>query len=295
MIMETKPIKLPSMDPEQVSKEIGDFIAENVTKFNLEGAVIGLSGGVDSTTSAALTKRAFDKFNDLYEGPLELVGYVLPSSVNNPKDADDGIMVAQRLGIEFEVVPIHPIVEACKVTNPEAFEDYHKGNMMSRIRANILHTKAACGNKLVMGTGNKDEDFGIGYYTLFGDGAVHLSPIGNLSKRLVREMATYLGFEDLSNRVPTAGLEPGQTDFSDLGYGYDVVELVTEGLSQGFDVSEIIEHPQVTDMVKSQLERSKHNSVKEVVEDVYRRHKNQAGPKAELVCPKIAKVTLKYE
>ena len=76
----------------------------------------------------------------------------------------------------------------------------------------------------VIGTGNRDEDYGVGYYTLFGGGAVHLSPIGNLPKRMVREMAAYLGFDDLAERVSTAGLEPGQTCFKDLG-----CDLLTHG------------------------------------------------------------------
>jgi len=82
---------------------------------------------------------------------------------------------------------------------------------------------------LVVGTGNKDEDFGVAYYTLFGDGAVHLSPIGNLPKRLVREMAAYLGFDDLAGRVSMAGLEPGQTSFKDLGCDYEFAEVVLAG------------------------------------------------------------------
>jgi NAD+ synthase len=98
-------------------------------------------------------------------------------------------------------------VEGFRATNPEAFDSiFHKGNMIARVRANVLSTKAATEKKIVAGTGNKDEDFGIGYYTLFGDGAVHLSPIGGLSKRLVREMASFLGLGGhIVNRVPTAG------------------------------------------------------------------------------------------
>ena len=90
---------------------------------------------------------------------------------------------------------------------------------LNEIRAVVLHTKAATENKAVIGTGNKDEDYGVAYYTLFGDGAVHLSPIGNLPKRLVREMAAYLGFDDLSGRVSTAGLEPGQLFLNVERYG----------------------------------------------------------------------------
>ena len=195
------------MEPKQVADEIGDFILRKVLEMKKTGGVVGLSGGVDSTCVAALAKRAFDRHNAKHPNhPLEVVGYILPSNTNHPKDAEDGLKVATRLGIRHEVQSIEAIVEAFKTTNPEALgHKYHRGNLTSEIRAVVLHTKAATENKAVIGTGNKDEDYGVAYYTLFGDGAVHMSPIGNLPKRLVREMAAYLGFDDLSGRVSTAG------------------------------------------------------------------------------------------
>ena len=174
--------------------------------------------------------------------------------------------------------------------------------MISRIRANVLSTKAATENKTLAGTGNKDEDFGIGYYTLFGDGAVHISPIAGLPKRLVREMAAYLDLdEQIIQREPTAGLEPGQSDFKDLGYEYDVVELVTEGLSQGFSRQELIKHAQIVPLVERQIEhygsiygQGKFNSVKAVVDDVFKRHQ-QAKAKIKIIHPPTPRITLTYK
>ena len=143
--MRTDRIKLPQMNAEVVSKEIGDFIVEQVIRRNCNGCVIGLSGGVDSSTTAALVKKAFDEYNNTNpKEKLELVGYMLPSKVNSPDDAKDGIRIAEMLGIRYEVKSIEGIVNAFKETNPEALSvNYHKGNLMSRIRANILHTKSA--------------------------------------------------------------------------------------------------------------------------------------------------------
>jgi NAD+ synthase len=295
-----KPIKLPRMDCEKVCREIGDFVIAQVQYTRTSGCVVGLSGGVDSSTTAALIKRAFDRH---LAAKYELVGYILPSNLNQPDDIRDAEELSRYLGIRCEVHSIEQPVEAFRATNPEAFENiFHKGNMISRVRANVLSTKAATENKIVAGTGNKDEDFGIGYYTLFGDGAVHLSPIGGLSKRLVREMAKFLRLGGhIVNRVPTAGLEPGQSDYKDLCYDYDVVELVSEGLAQGFTVAELSRHEQIVPVVEAQLAHyktvfgaSKFTRAQQVVEDVLSRHEIARG-KMRIIHPPSPLISLVYE
>jgi len=295
-------IKLPEINCETVCREIGDFILDTVEKNNSTGCIVGLSGGVDSSTTAALIKSAFDRYNSNRDNPLELVGYILPSNINKMEDVQDAQFLVKALGIRYEIQNIEKPVEAFKTTNPEAFEkDYHKGNLISRVRANVLSTKAATEKKLLAGTGNKDEDYGIGYYTLFGDGAVHCSPIAGLSKRLVRKMALFLGVDDtIVHRIPTAGLEPGQSDFKDLGYDYDVVELVTEGLEQGFTLAQLATHEQVAPLVKKQIEHYQSNygnpkleSVEKVVADIYSRHQLALG-KVKIVHPPTPKITLNY-
>ena len=294
-------IKLAKMNPKLVAEQIGDFIINEVLQCNYTGVVIGLSGGVDSSTTAALAKRAFDKYNKSHpDKPLDVKAYLLPTHTNDPTDTRDGVRIAEHLKIDYDFLSIQPVVDSYKATNPEAFESsYHMGNLMSRVRANILSTKAATELKLVIGTGNKDEDFGIGYYTMFGDGAVHMSPIGGLSKRLVRQMARYLGLpNDIVLRDPTAGLKIGQTDFYDLGYDYDVVELVMEGFEQGFSYEEVISHPQVVRIVEPQTMMQgkipKHNSVKEVIDDILCRNRI-ARKKSEIIHPPIPRITLGYE
>jgi NAD+ synthase len=293
-----KKIRLPRIDCETVANEIGDFVLQTVQKVNVNGCVIGLSGGVDSSTSAAVVKKAFDRHNC----GLELVGYILPSRLNAGADRGDAETVAGLLGIRHEVVPIETVVEAYRASNPEAFDsDYHRGNMISRIRATVLNTKASTEGKIVAGTGNRDEDFGIGYYTLFGDGAVHISPIAGLSKRLVREMAAYLGIPDnIIHRIPSAGLEPDQSDFKDLGYKYDVVELVSEGHQQGFSPAEMSTGEQIAPLVKEQMEdyrakfgRLKFETVEAVVGDVLRRHA-VANRKVEIIHPPTPEISLIY-
>lgn len=297
-----EPIKLAQMDCETVADEIGDFVIHSVVDVEGSGCIVGLSGGVDSSATAFLVQRAFQRHNAQSQTPLELVGYILPSKVNHPDDTRDAESVAEALGIRYEVHNIEKIVNAFQTTNPEAFENkFHKGNLISRVRANVLSTKASAEKKVIAGTGNRDEDFGIGYYTLFGDGAVHISPIAGLSKRLVRELAGFLGVDErIVGREPTAGLEPEQSDFKDLGYEYGVVELVIEGLMQGFSGEKLVHHKQVILLVEHQIEqyqsffgKAKFQSVDQVVNDVLKRHA-QAKNKMKIVHPPVPDITLHY-
>lgn len=287
-----KTIHLKQIHSEDVVTEIGQFILEKTKEFGFNGGVVGLSGGVDSTTVAIIANEAYKKAG------LELVGYILPSKTNNPADMMDGIKVANKLGIRYQVIDIEPLVDAFGLTNQEAMDKaYHKGNLMSRIRACVLHTKSATENKIVLGTGNRDEDYGVGYYTLFGDGAVHISPIGNLPKRLVKQIASKYGFEDIAERTPTAGLEPGQTDMKDLGYSYDMVEFVSEGLLLGMSQEELLQDEQILEQGESEIRNymniygvEKFTDVPSMVGDILKRHAI-ADKKAALISPAIAPVT----
>lgn len=250
-------------------------LAEEVVSLtrNLDGGVVGLSGGIDSATVAYLCKYAFDK-SDL---GLQLYGVVMPSKVNNVKDKEDGLRVAKALGIESFIVPIEAIANSVITQIPGIKSEYDRGNLYSESRAIVLSRIAASKNCHIMGTGNKDEDYVLGYFTKRGDGAVDNNILGNLPKRLVRELARHLGVpEDIINKVPTAGLWEGQTDEDELGFSYEQAELIQNGFDQNYSSSQIV---RITGFDKK------------IVEDVERRHRTTEHKRNP---PLVAKVNLSY-
>ena len=96
-------IKLPRIDCETVSREIGDFVIDSVRLIGASGCVVGLSGGVDSSTTAALISRAFSVYNQQHEQQLELVGYILPTRINQEADLDDAQKIVATLSIRYEI------------------------------------------------------------------------------------------------------------------------------------------------------------------------------------------------
>ena len=190
---------------EKAKDELADEVIKVTRGTGADGGVVGLSGGIDSTTVAYLCKYAFDRESNQRK-KLRLYGVVMPSKANDVSDEQDGLRVAKVLGIEKIVVPIETLANSFVAQLPEIENEFDRGNLYAELRAVVLSKVAAAKNCRVMGTGNKDEDYVLGYFTKRGDGAVDNNLLGNLPKRLVRDLAKNLGVpEDLVNRVSTAG------------------------------------------------------------------------------------------
>ncbi len=228
-----------SIDPEETALKIENFIREkfNETKFNR--AIIGLSGGIDSSTVAYIAKNAL--------GAENVFGINMPYKTSSPQSAIDAKTVADNLGINFMTIEITDMVDAYFRMFPDA-DQLRRGNMMSRQRMTVLYDQSSLQRGLVLGCGNKTELL-LGYCTLYGDTACAMIPLGDLYKTQVRILARFLGVpERIIQKTPTADLWPGQSDESELGFTYAEVDKLLflmiekkysheELKKQGFDES----------------------------------------------------------
>jgi NAD+ synthase len=216
-----EPLDLRFSDEELAARRetIQSFIRETVEAAGADRCVLGLSGGIDSTTTAYLTVDEL--------GADSLHGLVMPGAVSREANMSDAERVAEDLGIEYDVVEIDPFVAQLTDAFPDASDDeVAVGNARARTRAVINYFVANHENGVVLGTGNRAEAM-TGYFTKYGDQAVDCNPIGNLYKMQVRQLARELGVpEDLVTKAPTAELWADQTDEDELGVDYDTIDAV---------------------------------------------------------------------
>ena len=185
-----------------------------------ETLVIGISGGIDSSvtsTICALTKKKT---------------IVLSMPIKQIKEQQDLSLKHQEwLKNKFKNVESHLIIldnlfKSFKVSLSEFDNEHGLANSRARLRMTTLYQVAASNNGIVVGTGNKVEDFGVGFYTKYGDGGVDISPIADCTKSQVWEMGKNLGIlKEIVKASPTDGLwDDGRTDVNQLGMLYQELE-----------------------------------------------------------------------
>ncbi len=204
---------------ETAREEIVSFIEDTVDAAGAEGAVLGLSGGIDSTLTAYLAVEAL--------GEEGLHGLTMPARVSDDELMSDAEAVAQSLGIPYDVIEIEPIAEQFDEAFPEGVDDRTAaGNVRVRTRAVMNYYVANVENRIVLGTGNRSEAM-TGYFTKYGDQAVDCNPIGDLYKQQVRQLAAHVGVpHELVMQTPTAEMWEGQTDEAEMGLNYDHLDAV---------------------------------------------------------------------
>ena len=203
---------------EIIQKWIDDYC--NSAPFQLDSLIVGISGGIDSSvvsTLCALTGRRtivlsmpIKQNSNQHDLSLSHGNWL----VKKFKNIEHNILNLENLFIEFEK-------SLNKYNNEHAF-----ANSRARLRMATLYQAAAANRGIVVGTGNKVEDFGVGFYTKYGDGGVDISPIADCTKTQVWELGKYLGVDDkIINAEPTDGLwNDARTDADQLGMTYQDLE-----------------------------------------------------------------------
>jgi len=245
---------LPKIDGQfEVERRI-EFIKKQLLASGLNTLVLGISGGVDSSTCGKLAQLAIDQLNQRSDDTYQFIAVRLPY-----KDQADE--VDAQLALEFikpskhlttnvfaGVEGIHTetlnALKTAKLLNTtDAHIDFSKGNVKARARMVMQYHIAGILGGLVLGTDHSAENI-TGFFTKWGDGACDLAPLFGLSKRQVRQLAKILGAPShLIEKAPTADLEelaPGKEDELALGISYDQLDDFLEGKSTNDSVNEKI-------------------------------------------------------
>ncbi len=226
------------------TEEIANWIKNKVEEANAKGAVIGMSGGVDSSLAAVLCKKALGD---------NLLGILMPCH-SNPSDLEHAKIVAEKFGIPTQTVDLTEIYDKLLKTLPDG-NQIAKANLKPRLRMLVLYYFANKLGYIVAGTGNKTEIM-VGYFTKYGDGGVDIEPIGGLYKTQVRELAKELGIpEEIITKPPSAGLWEGQTDEGEMGITYEELDKILQALEKG-DTEGL--DPEKVEKVKQMIRKSEH-------------------------------------
>ncbi|MEZ4523172.1 MAG: NAD+ synthase [Thermomicrobiales bacterium] len=228
-----------------LADEIAGWIRGEIEGAGLSGAVIGLSGGIDSAVASGLCARAV--------GPENVVGIAMPAH-SSPEDVQDARLAADTWGIEYREIDLGRMFDLFIELLPDGSQ-LANANLKPRLRMMTLYHVANTLDYMVVGTGNRSE-LQVGYYTKYGDGGVDLLPLGSLLKVQVRELARDMGVPArIIDRPPSAGLWEGQTDETELGITYEQLDGALEAIAAG-DTSNI--DPTVLHRVTSLHRSSEH-------------------------------------
>jgi NAD+ synthase len=217
------------MEYSKVEAFITNWLSDYLESSSLKGFVVGVSGGVDSAVTSTLCAKT-KKQTLVINMPI----------LQNAQQFDRSIEHITWLEKKFEnvkgiEVDLTSVFDAYRTTLPNQFQDdLSLANLRSRIRMATLFQFASNQKLLVAGTGNKVEDFGVGFYTKYGDGGVDISPIADLMKTEVFGLAKQLEIiESIQNAPPTDGLwDDDRSDEDQLGASYSELEWAMRYLEQ---------------------------------------------------------------
>lgn len=212
------------MQTEKVADHIINWLKEYATKANMNGFVVGVSGGIDSAITSTLCAKTGMPTLCL-EMPIHQAKSQITRARKHIEELEHNFANVSSLEVNLT-----PVFEEFRKGMPQENDspslDLTLANSRARLRMSTLYYFAGLHKYLVAGTGNKVEDFGVGFYTKYGDGGVDLSPIADLMKSEVYALGKYLNIiEDIMVAAPTDGLfGDSRSDEDQLGASYDELE-----------------------------------------------------------------------
>jgi len=228
------------------------FIAEEIGKFGLKRAVVGVSGGLDSALVVNLAARAL--------GPENVLAVLMPYRMSNPESFAHGRLCVEELGVAYRKIPITPQVDPYFEQFPE-MSKLRRGNVIARERMQILYDQSEAFGGLVVGTSNKTEML-LGYSTVYGDSAAAIHPIADLYKTQIRQLSAAVGVPPvIIGKPPSADLWPGQTDEDELQLTYAAVdELLYALVDRRMRPQEVIDRGLATPEIVNRVVRMVRNA-----------------------------------
>ncbi len=221
---------------EQIVKWLKDYALSTKAK----GFVIGISGGIDSAVTSALCAETGLKVLCI-EMPIHQPKSHVARGREHIKQLKDRFLNVSATEAELTQV-FDRFVGAVPVGRDSKTTELALANTRSRLRMTTLYYHAAINNLLVVGTGNKVEDFGVGFYTKYGDGGVDLSPIADLMKSEVYDLAKYLQVpQSIIDAAPADGLfGDDRSDADQIGANYDELEVAMWQSEQGKTADQLV-------------------------------------------------------
>ncbi len=224
------------MDYKKINKHIVDWLSSYCGKAGLNGFVIGISGGIDSAVTSMLCAQTGEKV-------LVVTMPIRQTSAESLRGAEHIENLKKRFpNVESIEINLTDAFQHLEQTFPSetVFSHLAMANTRARLRMTTLYALGQTHNLLVAGTGNKIEDFGVGFFTKYGDGGVDISPIADLTKTQVFKLAEYL---EIVNSIqvarPTDGLwEDGRSDEDQIGATYPELEWAMDFQGDDSQVTE---------------------------------------------------------
>ena len=210
------------MTPKDKIIHIKNWISNYVNTMpkKAQSLVIGISGGIDSSVSSTLSAMT----------GLKTIVLSMPikqkSAQHDLSLAHQNWLKEKFSNVEGHTLELDSLFKTFESTLSDFGSEHGMANSRARLRMSTLYQVAAANNGIVVGTGNKVEDFGVGFYTKYGDGGVDISPIADCTKTQVWELGRYLGVsEEIIKTPPTDGLwDDGRNDVQQLGMSYEELE-----------------------------------------------------------------------